>query len=84
MENWLCKFQKGIDEVTNGEIKFTMDIWKPNAETEKLRKGVKIVGGNLFPYLDLTMNFNKEDELNFSIYSKSDYYYESVSNTLTR
>ena len=32
-----------------------------------------IVGGNSFPYLDLNMNFNEEDELNFSVYSKPDY-----------
>ena len=73
MENWLCKFQKRIDEITNGEIQFTMDIWKPNAKTEKLRKGVNIVGGNSFPYLDLNMNFDKDDELNFSVYSKPNY-----------
>ena len=73
MENWLRKFQKRIEEVKKGEIKFAMDIWKLNVETEKLRKGVKIVGGNSFPYLDLNMNFNEEDELNFSVYWKPDY-----------
>ena len=38
----------------------------------QLRKGVKIVGGNSFPYLDLNMNINEEDELNYSVYSKPD------------
>ena len=46
---------------------------KPDAKIEKLRKGVKIVGGNSFPYLDLNMNFNENDGLNFSVYSKPDY-----------
>ena len=63
LQKWYNKFQQEVDWVTDGAIKFTMEIWKPSDEKKrKVNKMITDLGGNSTPYLDAELFFNDKGE----------------------
>ena len=74
MHKWFNKFQREVDYVTGGIIKFTMEIWKPSDEkTRKVNDMITVLGGNSTPYLDADLFFNNKGELGTRVYFKEGY-----------
>ena len=73
MEGWLHTFQEKVNTIVGDtSIQFTMDVWKPGEESRTLvPKKLKVVGTNTsFPYLDMQMKFDENQELCFGVYTK--------------
>ena len=48
-----------VDQVADGTIKFTMEIWKPSDEKKtKVNEMITVLGGNSTSYLDADLFFN--------------------------
>ncbi len=74
LEQWLYRFQDRINNVVGEEtIQFTMEVWKPGQESQKISPKMKVVGGNEFPYLDIKMSYDAENSIYFGAYSKPEY-----------
>lgn len=75
LKQWLHDFQSRVNEIVgNDGIKFTMDIWKPEEESRTvIPKVMNVVGGNAFPYLDMEMAFDEENDLCFAVYTKPNF-----------
>ena len=75
LKTWLANFQARINEEVGGTyIEFTMDIWKPGQPSQTiLPKRIEVVGTDKFPYLDMQMSFDVEDNLCFEVYTKPGY-----------
>ena len=67
------KFQKCVNKVTDGDIQFTLDIWKPTGEDNEIEKGINVIGGNTMPYLDAELRFDGNGELKFGVHFKKDF-----------
>ena len=72
MEDWLHTFQEKVNTIVGDtSIQFTMDVWKPGEESRTLvPKKLKVVGTKTFPYLDMQMEFDENQELCFGVYTK--------------
>ena len=74
LQKWHNKFQQEVDWVTDGTIKFTMEIWKPSDEKKrKVNEMITVLGGNSTPYLDADLFFNDKGEFGTRIYFKEGY-----------
>ena len=69
---WLENFQEKVNEVTESEnLVFTMEIWKPGEESRELPGGkVKVIGDPTFPYLDMSMFYDENENLAFKVFLK--------------
>ena len=57
--------------VGSEDIQFTMDIWKPGQESRTIvPKRVKVIGTPTFPYLDMEMKLNEDQNLCFGVFTK--------------
>ena len=66
--------QQEVDWITNGTIKFTMEIWKPSDEKKrKVNEMRTVLGGNSTPYLDADLFFNDKGEFGTRVYFKKRY-----------
>ena len=74
LQKWYNKFQQEVDWVTNGIIKFTMEIWKPSDEKKrKVNDVITVLGGNSTPYLDAELFFNEKEEFGTQVHFKEGY-----------
>ena len=74
LQKWFNKFQREVDWITGGIIKFTMEIWKPSDEKKsKVNEMITVLGGNSTPYLDAELFFNDKGELGSRVYFKEGY-----------
>ena len=75
IKDWLAHFQAKVNEDVGGnDIQFTMDIWRPGKPSETIvPKILKVVGTEIFPYLDIGMKFDESQDLYFELYSKPGY-----------
>ena len=63
--------QRCVDRLTNNDILFTMEIWRPDEKSRENKKGtIDVIGGNSLPYLDTRMSYNSSGKLSFKVYSK--------------
>ena len=82
LHKWYNKFQQEVDWVTDGTIKFTMEIWKPSDEKKrKVNEMITVLGGNSTPYLDADLFFNDKGEFGTRVYFKEGYKIKYVSAT---
>ena len=57
--------------ITDSNIQFTMDIWKPGEESRIIEpKKITVVGNFSFSYLDDVMSFKESKALSFNTCSK--------------
>ena len=80
LQKWYNKFQQEVDWITDGTIKFTMEIWKPSDEKKrKVNDVITVLGGNSTPYLDADLFFNDKGEFRTRVYFKEGYKIKYVS-----
>ena len=80
LQKWYNRFQREVDWITDGTIKFTMEIWKPSDEKKrKVNDVITVLGGNSTPYLDADLFFNEKGELGTRVYFKEGYKIKYVS-----
>ena len=59
LQKWYNNFQQQVDWVTDGTIKFTIEIWNPsNEQKRKVNEMITVLGGNSTPYHDADLFFN--------------------------
>ena len=74
LQKWRNKFQREVDWITKGTIKFTMEIWKPSDEKKrKINEMITVLGGKLTPYLDAELFFNEKEKFGTRVYFKEGY-----------
>ena len=71
-------FQYQVVELTEGDIKFTLEIWEPDGTGRVIEDGIKVIGGKSLPYLDAELKFNSNDELTFGVHFKHDFEHKYV------
>ena len=50
LQKWFNKFQREVDWVTGGIIKFAMETWKPSDKKKmKVNEIITVLGGNSTP-----------------------------------
>ena len=81
---WFDKFQKEVDKLTKGIIKFTMEIWKPSNEDLTISKTIKVLGGKSTPYLDADLFFNSKSHFNTRVFFKKGYKIKHVEGSSVR
>ena len=68
LENWLHDFQSHIYVLTDGNVQFTMDTWKPCEELLTIEtKKILAIGGPSIPYLDTELCYNENKALFFCL-----------------
>lgn len=68
------------DDVGGNDIQFAMDIWRLGKPSETiLPKILKVVGTEIFPYLDIGMKLDERKDLCFELYSKPGYASKSLN-----
>ena len=69
---WLADLQAKVNSNVGGnDIEFTMDIWKPREESRTTVPTIlKVIGAEMFPYLDMEMRFNGNQDLCVGVHTK--------------
>ena len=75
IQRWLKTFQLRVFDICGSEdLIFTSEIWMPTEETKattkKISKTISTVYAKYFPYLDMEVFWNNDDELNFKVHMK--------------
>ena len=72
LQKWLQALQVHMNKITDGDIQFTMDIWKPREDSRTIEdKKIMVIGDNNFPYLDMEMSYDANQNLKFGVHTKS-------------
>ena len=72
---WLEEFQQTVNKLAvNQHLQFTIEIWttEESSPTPTKEERFQIVTNNEFPFLDMTMSWSPERELQFSVFIKRD------------
>ena len=71
-EEWINKFQQKVNNILGSDkLQFTLDIWElDDATTPSTNPKVSINSKNEFPFLDIKLYWNTNDELEFEVYFK--------------
>ena len=75
LKTWLADFQAKVNSNVGGnDIELTMNIWKPGEESRTIvPKILKVIGAARFPYLDMEMRFDGNQNLCFGVYTKPNF-----------
>ena len=71
LQSWLHDLQDHVNIITDGDIQFTMDIWKPGEVSRTIEaKKIMVVGDPKFPFLDMELSYDTNQEaLKFNIHT---------------
>ncbi len=96
LKNWLSILQKKVDQLLgNVDIQFTMEIWRPGLDSSPLPNSsvsiagigtfntVSINGDSSFPYLDIKLSWNKDNNLLFNVHIKPGKLVKYLNSTTT-